>query len=165
MDNLNAAMGDFYFENEDLVELYERMEDGDGTYEEIAEYFDNHIPDWRKNKGLGQWAPEFITGYWDQYESYQGEMDELEEGYEEDEEEEDGNQEKSEREERMSLFEWLEDMKEDILRSYERTQSSYQVVRNDLEYERYLEDSGLEDTDELRAEFSKEDDEEVYLGF
>ncbi|WP_164847824.1 hypothetical protein [Sandaracinomonas limnophila] len=28
MDNMFADMGDFFFENEDLIELYERKEEG-----------------------------------------------------------------------------------------------------------------------------------------
>jgi hypothetical protein len=163
MDNLNAAMGDFYFENEDLVELYERMEDGDGTYEEIAEYFDNHIPDWRKNKGLGQWAPEFITDYWREFDTYNELIDEEEREAAEEEEDE-----RREIELRKTLSEWLEDMKNHIIYDYNNKQSTYQYIRLKNfynEYEEYLSDNGLRDTKKSLAAFEKEDDEKICLVF
>lgn len=66
MANLFQEMSDYYMENEYLSDLYD-MKDHD-IYKEIVLFLDDFRPDWRKNKGLGYYAPEFILNVIEEFE-------------------------------------------------------------------------------------------------
>lgn len=145
-ENHLEKITDFYHENEEMYQLYE-LKDSE-IYQEIVLFLNDFKYEWRKNKELGSYAPEFILRI----------IEDFKEGYEEDNE--------------NGFKEWLVDMFEEVADRYENTKSNFQFARAMNEshsFESYYEanqvDNIKNDFDLLYAKFQKEDDEKSYLLF
>lgn len=102
-ENHLEKITDFYHENEDIYQLYE-LKDSE-IYQEIVLFLDDFKHEWRKNKELGSYAPEFILRI----------IEDFKEGYQEVIE--------------NSFKEWLVAMFEEFADRYENTKSNFQFAR------------------------------------
>ncbi len=146
IENHSEKITDFYHENEDMCQLYE-LKDSE-IYQEIVLFLNDFNLEWRKNKELGSYAPEFILRI----------IEDFKEGYEEDNE--------------NGFKEWLKAMYEEVADRYENTKSNFQFARAMNEshsfesyYETNQDDNKKNDFDSLYAQFQREDNEKVYLFF
>lgn len=137
---------DFYRENEEMCQLYE-LKDSE-IYQEIVLFLNDFNREWRKNKELGSYAPEFILRI----------IEDFKEGYEEVNE--------------NSFKEWLMAMFEEVADRYENTKSNFQfarVMNESHSFETYYEanqvDNIKNDFDSLYAQFQRDEDEKFYLFF
>jgi hypothetical protein len=165
MTKLYGEMADYYFENEDLSRLYE-MKDDD-TYKEIVLFLDDFKPEWRKNKELGNKAPEFILSIIDDFEN-NFDYDENYADEDIDEEDADGNE---ENEPILTFKEWLHKMYDHIADQYNFYSGDYDVEIDEVD--QVLKGQGIEEEDEKYMEkwsaenkiLLKEKGEEIYLFF
>jgi hypothetical protein len=160
LNDMYQDMGDFEYDHPYLCELFERQ--GEPIYKEIVLFLNDFNPDWRMNKELGEYAPEFILDI----------MNEFKEFKEEEEENDEANYTKKD------FISWLTEIYEDIGGNYNSTKFSYQRARTasdtPKEYkafrEQYMEEAYVDVTDEEEVvnfyqKYIKEDDESVYLFF
>jgi 5'(3')-deoxyribonucleotidase len=144
MDNFYRSMMDFEDENEDYATLYNSYLNTE-IYNEIRGFLDIAHPEWRKNKNLGKWAPEFILSIINMWED---------------------------REEDETYKDWLKTLYEETDSDYSSYCSDYQSVRsNELEREfqqefGYVEDyDTYEEYEEAYKVYKLKNDEEEYWMF
>ncbi len=146
IENYSEKITDFYHENEDIYQLYE-LKDSE-IYQEIVLFLNDFNHEWRKNKELGSYAPEFILRI----------IEDFKEGYKEENE--------------NGFKEWLMAMFEEVADRYENTKSNFQFARamnESRSFESYYEtnqvDNKKNDFDSLYSQFQREEDEKSYLFF
>lgn len=144
MLDFSNTMMDFVDSNEEYVRLYDYSLNSD-IYDEIRDYLDIAHPEWRKNKELGRYLPEFYLSIIDMYEGSEDEY---------------------------TPKEWLARMYEETEYEYgvfKRANEFYR--RSDLEKE-FQDAHGTEDLydskeeyEEAYKEWKEKNGEEVFWGF
>ncbi|MDT8394484.1 MAG: hypothetical protein RQ761_11610 [Bacteroidales bacterium] len=137
---------DFMEENDDYASLFNNYLDS-SIYNEIRSFLDISHPEWRKNKNLGEWAPEFIIQIINTWEDL---------------------------EEEMSTKEWLAEMYSDISSEYNSFCGSYQRYRNmynqiskafEQQCGTIRDFDSIEEWEKAYDDFKQKDDEEEYWVF
>jgi len=134
--------------NEDYELLREEYE-GTQVYEDFVSFMDFLNPDWRKEKELGEWAPEFCLNYIQQYENLLEDEDI-----------------------QISFKSWLAEQYKEISEEYDNSKSRYQTVRLqnlhsviDQEIEANVDELTQVEYDRQFELLLKKDDERTYLNF
>jgi hypothetical protein len=137
--------------NEDYELLKEEYQ-GTQVYEDFVSFMDFLNPDWRKEKELGEWAPEFCLGYIHEFESVQEEADDADT--------------------KISFKAWLAQQYLDICERYADSKNGYQSVRLQNLYSEIDQEIEANDNELTQAEYDlrfellrKKDDEKIYLNF
>ena len=145
MESFYQEMCDFQEENEEMVRLYETFYQTN-IYNEIINFLDIAHPEWRKNKELGESAPEFILHIIAMCEDQEYES---------------------------STVEWLTSLYEEIASEYERSKSFNQSTRDTSLIKEFISERAIEEDDfyiedkyqKQYEKFKLKDNEEVYWPF
>jgi hypothetical protein len=136
-------------ERNDEYETLKEEYQGTQVYDDFVSFMDFLNPDWRKEKELGEWAPEFCLNYIQEYESLLEDEDI-----------------------QIPFKAWLAEQYQDICERYDNTKSTYQTERlqnlfSQIDQEIESRINELTETEyDLQFELlRKKDDEKTYLNF
>ncbi len=145
MENFCNEMLDFQEGNEDFIRLFENYLHSE-IYLEIKEFLNIAHPNWRKNKELGSWAPEYILQIIDLW---------------------------SDEESERPFCQWLTCIYQELDASYFNYKNDFQATRRDELRKIFEQEEGdnfngiytWAEYDKLFDDFVKKNDEEIVWSF
>jgi hypothetical protein len=147
-DKLREEENSLGHKNEYFAELY-HYKDSE-VYKEIVLFLNGFEPEWRKNKELGEWAPEFCLHYINLYEDALSDR------------------------KNQSFADWARGLSKEISKHYSRAKEGYQSARetglinsfHDFLERKYGQEEVDDDVyEEEYARYCKEDNEKIALTF